>query len=936
MLGGDAAARRRRRAPPAPVRIDGRRPPGGRGRGAAPAAQIYVHVAGAVRRPGLIGLPAGARVATALERAGGPGARADLTAVNLAAQLKDGQQIVVPRAGRGRRPRRRRRPRPGPRLRAGAQDQPRRRATVEQLDAARRHRPDARRADRRVPRRARRLPLGRGARARSRASARSASPRCAKRCGRERERERAGRPPAPCAHRAAAGRRARASLRVAAGSRDRGAQPRLAPLRGRWASRWPLRRPAARRAGRGAGARGAAVGELRLDALDAPAERVARRPRGRRLRRSPPHAPRPSAFGSSAEVAWPAAARGARLSRGSRAGPPAAARPSRRRAARSRPLRPARAGPRPGEFDFAAPPAPARHRRRAAARPRPGHRPAARRARRGCSTACAAAPSGRWRPGLPAREAALLRGMVLGQDEAIDARHARGLPRLRARSSAGGERSERDAPGGARAAAARRRRARPAGPRRGAARPGGAVRAAGRRGPVAAARGRDGRGRDRGDDAVATGVALVRAAAGRGGDARAEPARRAAIPAGSSRSRRSRGSSRSGRPLAADARAAGAELVPAAAAAAGPAGSLGGARPRARRGRVAITRRGDARHRAALAHHFGAVPVAGLLANLLALPAVAPAMWLGMLKAALGSGLAGAARRPRRARRAARAADRRAARVPRAAWPSASPTCPAAGSSCRSLAAGSRRPTWSLARRGCSRRALGAQRAGRGRGGRAGAGRRLAAGTALVPRRRSLVARARGCSRSPPRRRSARRRRRAELTVSFLDVGQGDATLDPAPRRHGGPVRRRAAGGRRPRLLRRAGVRRLALVVATHASRDHHGGLPSVLARYPVGLLLDGGDGTRDPGFRARAATRRPPRGRRVPGARAGRRSSAGGSRSAILSARRRGRPARRRRTRTRAAVVAIVSAGDFDLLPLGRRRERRAPAARPRRTSTR
>ncbi len=34
--------------------------------------------------------------------------------------------------------------------------------------------------------------------------------------------------------------------------------------------------------------------------------------------------------------------------------------------------------------------------------------------------------------------------------------------------------------------------------------------------------------------------------------------------------------------------------------------------------------------------HFGAVPVAGLLANLLALPAVAPAMWLGMVKAALG------------------------------------------------------------------------------------------------------------------------------------------------------------------------------------------------------------------------------------------------------------------------------------------------------------
>jgi competence protein ComEA len=63
-------------------------------------ADVYVHVAGAVRRPGLIRLPSGARVATALERAGGPRRRADLTLVNLAARVQDGQQIVVPVAGR--------------------------------------------------------------------------------------------------------------------------------------------------------------------------------------------------------------------------------------------------------------------------------------------------------------------------------------------------------------------------------------------------------------------------------------------------------------------------------------------------------------------------------------------------------------------------------------------------------------------------------------------------------------------------------------------------------------------------------------------------------------------------------------------------------------------------------------------------------------------
>jgi competence protein ComEA len=58
-----------------------------------------VHVAGAVRRPGLIRLRSGTRVAAALERAGGPTRRADLTLVNLAARVQDGQQIVVPVAG---------------------------------------------------------------------------------------------------------------------------------------------------------------------------------------------------------------------------------------------------------------------------------------------------------------------------------------------------------------------------------------------------------------------------------------------------------------------------------------------------------------------------------------------------------------------------------------------------------------------------------------------------------------------------------------------------------------------------------------------------------------------------------------------------------------------------------------------------------------------
>ena len=95
LLGGGAAA-------PPPLAID--RPetvgPGGAPRSRAePAAGLYVHVAGAVRRPGLMQVPEGARVAMALERAGGPTRRADLTLVNLAARLQDGQQIVVPERG---------------------------------------------------------------------------------------------------------------------------------------------------------------------------------------------------------------------------------------------------------------------------------------------------------------------------------------------------------------------------------------------------------------------------------------------------------------------------------------------------------------------------------------------------------------------------------------------------------------------------------------------------------------------------------------------------------------------------------------------------------------------------------------------------------------------------------------------------------------------
>jgi competence protein ComEA len=76
-------------AAPAPIAVHD----GGEGGGAA----VIVHVAGAVRAPGVDRMRPQARVDDAVRRAGGALSRADLTQVNLAAKVEDGRQIVVPR-----------------------------------------------------------------------------------------------------------------------------------------------------------------------------------------------------------------------------------------------------------------------------------------------------------------------------------------------------------------------------------------------------------------------------------------------------------------------------------------------------------------------------------------------------------------------------------------------------------------------------------------------------------------------------------------------------------------------------------------------------------------------------------------------------------------------------------------------------------------------
>jgi competence protein ComEC len=84
--------------------------------------------------------------------------------------------------------------------------------------------------------------------------------------------------------------------------------------------------------------------------------------------------------------------------------------------------------------------------------------------------------------------------------------------------------------------------------------------------------------------------------------------------------------------------------------------------------------------------------------------------------------------------------------------------------------------------------------------------------------------------------------RPGETVVSFLDVGQGDSTLvqrdgssmlvDTGP--PDGPVLERLA---------EAGVRRLDMLVLTHAQADHEGAGIAVVRRLRPGLIVNGGAG---------------------------------------------------------------------------------------------
>src|SRR5881394_2048690 len=94
------------------------------------------------------------------------------------------------------------------------------------------------------------------------------------------------------------------------------------------------------------------------------------------------------------------------------------------------------------------------------------------------------------------------------------------------------------------------------------------------------------------------------------------------------------------------------------------------------------------------------------------------------------------------------------------------------------------------------------------------------------------------------------------LTVSFLDVGQGDAITLRSPAGRwllidGGPRGPRGDAGRRVVVpfLRSHGAMQLAAIVATHAHRDHFGGLPAVLDVFDPAFVLEPGQPVPDAGY---------------------------------------------------------------------------------------
>jgi competence protein ComEC len=305
-----------------------------------------------------------------------------------------------------------------------------------------------------------------------------------------------------------------------------------------------------------------------------------------------------------------------------------------------------------------------------------------------------------------------------------------------------------------------------------------------------------------------------------------------------------------------------------------------------------------------LAFHFEEVSIVSLGANLVVAPAVAPVMWLGMLGMAAGQ-LGPALAEPLN--------TLNAPLLGYVEWVADVTGAPSHAAVPVHLGG-----WWALAAAYAVLAAviaalvrIGRRHARSDAGGLVDRRRRVtmvaaAAGVALVGAVGVVVAGGLGSSGpAPPA--------RGEFVVSFLSVGQGDATLlqldgatalvDTGP--PGGPILRR---------LEEAGVDRLDLLVLTHAEADHEGMALPVLSRFRPRLVLNGGAGWPSRVQAALGGALQAVGARELP-ARAGQALTLGRLRLRVLwppapppGWRAEGNPNER-------AVVAQVAVGDFDLL---------------------
>ena len=303
-----------------------------------------------------------------------------------------------------------------------------------------------------------------------------------------------------------------------------------------------------------------------------------------------------------------------------------------------------------------------------------------------------------------------------------------------------------------------------------------------------------------------------------------------------------------------------------------------------------------------MAMHFEQVSLASLPANLAAAPAVAPMMWLGMLGIAAAQ-LSPALCVPLNALNGPLLAyvewvAHVAAQPPAAALPvriggvaGLAGTYAAGAAAIWAAAKG-----WASLARGDAR-AVAAGPSRRGFAGGRGLRRRVVAVAVLLVTGGLILAPAlRGADPPPP----------GELVISFLDVGQGDATL----LQHGGAsilVDTGPPGSPILRRLKESGVQRLDALLITHAEADHEGMALEIVRAFRPRLILDGGAGW------PTAVQRGLPR-TAVP-AHAGQQLTLGGIRMKVLWPPRPPPGWRPDGNPNNRAVVALASVGSFDVL---------------------